>query len=118
QRHAGAATHEREQPVPEPRALRVSVPGTEIAPSRAPGLYGKLPARGDFMSRRLDADFIAGWDEWLQRVMRESREALGERWLECFLSAPVWRFVLPAGMYSKPGWVGIMLPSVDRVGRY
>jgi type VI secretion system protein ImpM len=98
------------------------VPGTEIgtgsAPSRAAGLYGKLPARGDFLSRRLDAEFIAGWDEWLQRAMRDSREALGERWLECFLSAPVWRFALPAGMYSKPGWVGLVAPSVDRVGRY
>ena len=86
--------------------------GTEV------GLYGKLPARGDFLSRRLDAEFIAGWDEWLQRVIGESREALAGRWLECFLSAPVWRFVLPAGMYSKPGWIGLMLPSVDRVGRY
>src|SRR6185295_14232152 len=125
QRHARAAADEREQPVPEPRALPVSVPGTEIgtrggtrdgtrdAPSGVAGLYGKLPARGDFLSRRLDAEFIAGWDEWLQRTMRDSRETLGERWLECFLSAPVWRFVLPAGMYSKPGWVGIMLPSVD-----
>jgi len=103
------------------------VPGTEIvtpgkpgvdAPSSLAGLYGKLPARGDFLSRRLDAQFIAGWDEWLQRAMRESREALGVRWLECFLSAPVWRFVLPAGMYSKPGWVGLVVPSVDRVGRY
>ena len=90
------------------------MPGTEITA----GLYGKLPARGDFLSRRLDADFIAGWDEWLQRAIRESREALGEGWLECFLSAPVWRFALPAGMYSKPGWVGLMVASVDRVGRY
>jgi type VI secretion system protein ImpM len=94
------------------------VPGTEITSSGVAGLYGKLPARGDFLSRRLDAEFVAGWDEWLQRAMHDSREALGERWLECFLSAPVWRFVLPGGMYSKPGWVGLMLPSVDRVGRY
>jgi type VI secretion system protein ImpM len=94
------------------------VSGTEIAAPRTPGLYGKLPARGDFLSRRLDADFVAAWDEWLQRVMRESREVLGERWLECFLSMPVWRFALPAGMYSSAGWVGLMVPSVDRVGRY
>ena len=91
------------------------MPGTEI---ELPGFYGKLPARGDFLSRRLDAQFIAAWDEWLQRVMRESRERLGERWLECFLSMPVWRFALPAGMYSAAGWVGLMVPSVDRVGRY
>jgi len=30
-----------------------------------------LPARGDFLSRRLDADFIAQWDEWLQRAIRD-----------------------------------------------
>ncbi|MFL6565439.1 MAG: type VI secretion system-associated protein TagF [Burkholderiales bacterium] len=94
------------------------MPGTEIASSSIAGLYGKLPARGDFLSRRLDADFIAGWDEWLQRAMLESRAALAERWLECFLSAPVWRFVLPAGMYSKSGWLGLVAASVDRVGRY
>lgn len=94
------------------------MPGTEIAGASIPGLYGKLPARGDFVSRRLDAEFIAGWDAWLQRVMSESRAALGARWLECFLSAPVWHFVVPAGMYSRAGWVGLILPSVDRVGRY
>jgi type VI secretion system protein ImpM len=92
-------------------------PGVYDTPRR-PGLYGKLPARGDFLSRRLDADFVAAWDEWLQGVMRESREVLGERWLECFLSAPVWRFALPAGMVSDAGWVGLLVPSVDRVGRY
>jgi type VI secretion system protein ImpM len=90
----------------------------EVAAASAPGLYGKVPARGDFVSRRLEADFIEAWDAWLQRVVRESREALGAKWLECFLSAPVWRFVVPAGMFSKAGWVGLLLPSVDRVGRY
>jgi len=94
------------------------VSGSEITLPRVPGLYGKLPARGDFVSRRLDSDFINGWDAWLQRLMSESREALGARWLECFLSAPVWRFAIPAGMFSKAGWVGLLLPSVDRVGRY
>lgn len=88
------------------------MPGPEV------GLFGKLPARGDFVRRRLDEEFIEAWDAWLQRVIAASREALGSRWLECFLSAPVWRFVVPAGMYSKAGWVGLMLPSVDRVGRY
>lgn len=92
--------------------------GAEITLSRALGLYGKVPAVGDFVRRRLDSDFIGGWDDWLSRMMSESRKALGERWLDCFLSAPVWRFVLPAGMFSKAGWVGLVLPSVDRVGRY
>jgi type VI secretion system protein ImpM len=94
------------------------VSGTEISLPRVPGLYGKVPARGDFLSRRLDSEFIGAWDAWLQQVMSQSREALGARWLECFLSAPVWRFVVPPGMFSKAGWVGLLLPSVDRVGRY
>ena len=93
------------------------MPGTEITAPSVPGLYGKLPARGDFLSRRLDAQFVEAWDEWLQRVMRESREVLGEHWLECFLSMPDWRFALPAGMVSSAGWVGLLVPSVDRVGQ-
>lgn len=82
------------------------------------GLHGKLPARGDFVTRRLDAQFIGAWDGWLQQVLAASRESLGAGWLEAFLSAPVWRFLVPAGMYSKTGWAGVLLPSVDRVGRY
>jgi type VI secretion system protein ImpM len=94
------------------------MPGLEPTAPAAPGLYGKVPARGDFLSRRLDAEFVAAWDSWLQRVILESKTALGQRWLDCFLSAPVWRFVVPADMFSKTGWAGLMLPSVDRVGRY
>ena len=94
------------------------MPGLELTATAAPGLYGKLPARGDFVSRRLETDFVAAWDAWLQRVIAESKAALGERWLESFLSAPVWRFVVPAGVFSKSGWAGVMVPSVDRVGRY
>jgi len=93
------------------------MPGSEVS-RRSAGLYGKLPARGDFLTRRLDSAFVQDWDAWLQRTTAESRKRLGPQWLEYFLSAPVWRFVLPAGMYSKSAWVGLMLPSVDRVGRH
>jgi type VI secretion system protein ImpM len=94
------------------------MPGPEVTGARCAGLYGKLPARGDFLSRRLDNAFVQDWDGWLQRVTAASRERLGAQWLEHFLAAPVWRFVLPAGMFAKSAWVGLMVPSVDRVGRY
>ena len=94
------------------------MPGPEVAAARVPGLYGKVPARGDFVSRRLSAEFIAAWDAWLQSALSESRRRLGAQWLDFFLSAPVWRFIVPAGMFSKAGWAGVLLPSVDRVGRY
>ncbi|CAL96505.1 type VI secretion system-associated protein TagF [Azoarcus olearius] len=84
----------------------------------APGWYGKLPALGDFASRRLPQGFVAAWDGWLQRGLAYSQEHLGAAWLDSFLTAPVWRFVLGERTLDTGAWAGIVLPSVDRVGRY
>lgn len=83
-----------------------------------PGWYGKLPELGDFASRRLPAAFIKRWDDWLQQNMSASRSALGEAWLEQYLSWPVWRFALMPGVIGPDAWAGVLMPSVDRVGRY
>jgi type VI secretion system protein ImpM len=85
--------------------------------SGAPGFFGKLPWLGDFVSRRLPHSFIEPWDGWLQAGMAATREALGEAWLARFLTAPIWRFLLPAGC-AGPAMAGVLMPSVDRVGRY
>lgn len=82
------------------------------------GWYGKLPALGDFAQRRLEQDFITGWDAWLQGGIIESQRILGAEWLATYLRAPVWRFVLASGVLGARSWSGILLPSVDRVGRY
>lgn len=82
------------------------------------GFYGKLPARGDFVRAGLPRDFTDPWDDWLQTVMAGSRSIMREAWLPAFLEAPVWRFTLPAGMCGSQAVLGLMLPSVDRAGRY
>ncbi len=82
------------------------------------GFYGKLPDYGDFIQRNLPASFISGWDEWLQHFIAGSREQMGEQWLEFYLTSPIWRFVLAPGAIDKFAWAGVMLPSVDQVGRY
>ncbi len=82
-----------------------------------PGWYGKLPSLGDFASRRLPDAFIRPWDAWLQDVLSASRAALGEGWLDCYLTMPIWRFVLLPGLVGPSGWAGVLMPSVDRVGR-
>lgn len=84
----------------------------------AAGWFGKLPALGDFAQRRLDPAFVASWDHWLQQAMLESQRVLGATWLDSYLTAPVWRFVLTAGVIGPRGWAGLIVPSVDRVGRY
>ena len=84
------------------------------------GWYGKIPSIGDFASRRLSADFIKTWDLWLQHAMAASRAQLGERWLNLYLTGPIWRFVLMPGVCARQSslWTGILMPSVDKVGRY
>ncbi|MFT5589557.1 MAG: type VI secretion system protein ImpM [Bradyrhizobium sp.] len=82
------------------------------------GFYGKLSSHGDFVSRRLPADFVALWDHWLQTVLHGSRAQLGERWLAAYLNSPIWRFALAPGVCDDKTWVGIVMPSVDRVGRH
>ncbi len=82
------------------------------------GFYGKLPSLGDFASRRLQQDFISSWDNWLQSSLAVSQEVLGEQWLKSYLISPIWRFALSPGLCGKDAWLGIVMPSVDRVGRY
>lgn len=88
-----------------------------IAPS-IPGFYGKLPSHGDFVTRRLPRQFVEPWDAWLQAGLNASREQLGPDWLDCYLVSPVWQFVLSPGLCGNDAWAGLMMPSVDRVGRY
>lgn len=82
------------------------------------GLYGKLPAYGDFIFRNLNSSFITPWDEWLQHFISGSQEQIGEGWLDIYLTSPIWRFVLSPGVIDNKMWAGLMMPSVDRVGRY
>ena len=82
------------------------------------GLYGKLPSHGDFLRRRVSDVFVDVWDVWLQNGLAASREALGDRWLDTYLTSPAWRFVCTAGSCGAQAVAGVMVPSVDRVGRY
>ncbi|MBI4696825.1 MAG: type VI secretion system-associated protein TagF [Gammaproteobacteria bacterium] len=86
--------------------------------SIAPGFYGKVPGLGDFITRRLPRAFVDPWDAWLQQALHASRGQLGEGWLDAYLTSPLWRFVLDAGLGGPEAWAGVMMPSVDRVGRY
>lgn len=86
--------------------------------NNAAGWYGKIASLGDFASRRLPDEFIARWDAWLQQVIAASRSRLGDAWLESYLTSPVWRFVEWPLVDGAPLHVGVLMPSVDKVGRY
>ena len=84
----------------------------------SPGFFGKLPAVGDFVSRRLPRNFLDPWDRWLQAAIASSQEQLGDAWLNNYLTSPIWRFVLSAEVAGPMPYSGIMMPSVDKAGRY
>lgn len=90
----------------------------EPAADRVAGWFGKIPAVGDFAARRVSGEFVAMWDEWLQRSLESSRSALGEAWLDIYLHGSILRFALLPGVCGETLWAGILMPSVDRVGRY
>lgn len=81
-----------------------------------PGWFGKLPTLGDFAQRRLDAGWVQRWDDWLAHGLAELRDEEG--WLERYLAAPAWRFALLPEVIGPGLAVGVLMPSVDRVGRY
>lgn len=82
------------------------------------GCFGKLPARGDFLLRGLPRSFADPWHEWLLDGLQASRAALGEGWMDRYLNAPIWRFVLEAGVCGPQAAAGVMMSSVDKAGRH
>ena len=87
-------------------------------PGGRPGFFGKIPSHGDFVRRVFPVELSKPWDGWLQAGLTQSRERLGGDWLDAYLSSPIWRFCLSAGLCGQSQWIGAMMPSVDRVGRY
>ena len=82
------------------------------------GYYGKLPAYGDFIQKRLPRDFIRPWDDWLQQGIAAAKERLGEHWLNFYLNCPALHFVMSPSICGEQACAGISIPSVDKVGRY
>lgn len=87
-------------------------------PVNVVGYYGKTPSHGDFVSRGLPNTFIGTWDVWLQEAIHTSRQQLGDNWLKYYLTSPLYRFVLSPGICGDSTWMGTLMPSVDKVGRY
>lgn len=81
------------------------------------GLYGKLPAKRDFIAMATPREFLSVWEPWLQGGISASRTVLGAAWQEAFLRAPIWRFWLGAELCGG-AVLGAIMPSVDGVGRY
>ncbi|MDP5217101.1 type VI secretion system-associated protein TagF [Ruegeria sp. 2205SS24-7] len=81
------------------------------------GAFGKMPSVGDFFRLNVPASFVQVWDEWIQRGMLDGQGASGQAWDGLYMSAPIWRFCLSPGLAGPQKMLGVLMPSVDRVGR-
>lgn len=81
------------------------------------GVFGKLPAKRDFVQKDMPRELMEVLDPWLQSALGESQSALGDGWLDHYLSAPIWRFWLGSAVIGR-SVLGALMPSVDWIGRY
>jgi type VI secretion system protein ImpM len=80
------------------------------------GLFGKLPAKRDFISANVSRRFLNVWEPWLQSGLTMSKETMGQAWTEVYNRAPIWRFWLGSDFCGE-ATIGAFMPSVDGVGR-
>lgn len=87
------------------------------AEQAASGFFGKIPRLGDFVSRGLAHGCITEIDSWLQLGMTRAREEQPD-WRASYGRTPVWRFLLPRGQWGDTALAGVLIASIDRVGRH
>lgn len=87
-------------------------------PLKPIGFCGKIPSKGDFVQSDFSSDFLKHWNEWLQSVIAVSKEQLGQEWLNCYLTSPIWHFSLSPEVCCESSVMGTLIPSVDIVGRH
>lgn len=87
--------------------------------SLAAGLYGKLPAHGDFIARGWRPAETAGLDAWLTQGLAHARTGLDEAAFARTMTAmPLWRVWLPPGWVGDKALHGALAASIDKAGRY
>jgi type VI secretion system protein ImpM len=81
------------------------------------GLFGKLPAKRDFIALFAPREFLNAWEPWMQGGLSASRQSLSGDWQQAFLTAPIWRFWLGADICGRTV-LGAFMSSLDGLGRY
>lgn len=79
--------------------------------------YGKLPGAGDFVSRRMSWRTQQHWDQWLSLGVEQLKTLSGESGWGVWRKMPAWGFIVPAGWAGDAAQLGLLVPSIDRVGR-
>lgn len=79
------------------------------------GMFGKIPGRGDFISAGLPRSFMDKAEKWIRQGLSEASQ--NQNWHDAYLSSPIWQFATARGVWDEQAWCGIIMPSVDSIGR-
>ena len=79
------------------------------------GVFGKIPKRGDFISAGLPRSFMDKAESWLRAGL--SKVSQDPNWHDSYLSSPIWQFAAARGVWDDYAWCGVIMPSVDSIGR-
>ena len=82
------------------------------------GLFGKLPAHGDFVRRGWADATVDAIDHWLTETIATARSARDAEAFDAWMrAAPLWRGFVPAGRLGPQALHLAIAPSIDRAGR-
>ena len=101
----------------DPDRRTVNGPSDPVVAGVVPGWFGKLPGMGDFAHRRLPESFSEAWDRWLRSGLARLRVRHLD-WPDRYLEAPLWCFVLGNDVIDARRWIGVLVPTLDRMGRH
>ena len=79
-------------------------------------VYGKHPAKGDFVEQGVPANLKPQLEAWLDQVLAEARHGLGEAWESVWRGARPVRFWLGEAIWGERV-CGVLMASADKVGR-
>ncbi|WP_374945106.1 type VI secretion system-associated protein TagF [Sphingomonas sp.] len=83
-----------------------------------PGLFGKLPAHGDFVRRGWPDETVDAVDRWLTDGIAVARETRDDTDFAAWMhGAPLWLGYVPPGMLGPLALHIGLAPSIDRAGR-
>ena len=81
------------------------------------GLFGKLPAKRDFIALFAPRALLDKWEPWMQAAISASQQSMRDGWREAYLTAPIWRFWMGSDICGTTV-AGAFMSSLDGVGRY
>ena len=81
------------------------------------GLFGKLPAKRDFVAANVSRRFLEVWEPWLQASVATSRQMLGDGWTRCLQSRADLALLARRRVSAARRSLGAFMASIDGVGR-